>query len=138
MKRAALILTTAAVCAACTPAQVADMAGALGIDLPPEQATLVAATFDRPLDCNDAIAVVWPPRLQAWARRIVWRESRNDPRARNKRSTASGCFQLLAMHADLFAAIGCSWVDRFDPLANTRAAWALYQGSGSNPWRATR
>jgi hypothetical protein len=42
--------------------------------------------------------------------------------------------QLLAMHANMYAITGSSWAARFDPLANTRAAWALYQGSGAAPW----
>ena len=134
-------LTICAVCAlatcACTPGQVADVASALGVDIGPETATLVAFHVEHPADCNAAIAQVWPQRLQAWARRIVWRESRNQPAAKNRRSSASGCFQLLKMHADLFTN-GCTWESRFDPLCNTRAARALYQGSGSNPWRATR
>ena len=132
-------ITVCAVCAlatcACTPGQVADVASALGVDIGPETATLVAFHVEHPADCNAAIAQVWPQRLQAWARRIVWRESRNQPTAKNKRSSASGCFQLLKMHADMYVITGSSWAARFDPLANTRAAWALYQADGAAPWR---
>ena len=135
-------ITVCAVCAlaacSCSTSDVTAVANQLGLDLAPETATLVAVHYNQPADCNAAIARVWPARLQAWARKVVWRESRNNPAAKNKRSSASGCFQLLAMHADLFAATGSSWAARFDPLANTQAAYALYQGSGTSPWRATR
>ena len=135
-------LTLCAVCAlavcACTPVQVADVASTLGVDIGPETATLVAAHYDHPADCNAAIERVWPQSLKSWARKVAWRESTNNPRAQNRHSTAAGCFGILRMHADLFRLLGYSWADRYDALANTRVAWALYQGSGSNPWRATR
>jgi Transglycosylase SLT domain len=66
-----------------------------------------------------------------WAVRIAWRESRCQPNAYN-RSGAEGLFQLLG-HADLLAAVGCPgrWADAS---CNIRAAFLLYQESGTRPW----
>jgi hypothetical protein len=133
-------LTICAVCAlatcACTPGQVVDVASALGVDIGPDTATLVSARLEQPADCNDAIARVWPPRLQGWARRIVWRESRNQPTAKNKRSTASGCAQLVVGTWNANQVPGCPWSTRFDPLCNIRTMWNLYQQRGAQPWAA--
>ena len=131
-------LTVCAVCAlatcACTPGQVADVASALGVDIGPETATLVAFHVEHPTDCNAAIAQVWPQRLQGWARRIVWRESRNDPRAKNKRSTASGCFQIVRGTWNANQVPGCPWSARYDAMCSTLTAWNLYQHRGGQPW----
>ncbi len=91
-----------------------------------------------PADCGAAIAMVWPPQLQAKARRIAWRESRNAPTAQNGRSTAAGCFQLLRLHAGRFAKYGWSWNhDRYDALINTQVAFDLFLDQGWAPWALT-
>jgi len=89
----------------------------------------------RPADCNEAIAAVWPPPLQARAQRISFRESRNTPWAQNRRSSAAGCFQLLALHAGRFGKLGLDWGrDRYDALANTQVAFDLFLEQGWRPW----
>ena len=85
--------------------------------------------------CHDATAFLWPASSRAWAQRIVWRESRGDPRAKNRRSSASGCYQLLKLHAPRFAKLGFSWErDRFDPIVNTWVAMDLFREQGARPW----
>lgn len=101
---------------------------------PEEIAAVKAAVEARPVDCYGAVARIWPAELQPWARRIVWRESRDTPTAQNTSSTSAGCFQLTRIHADLFAAVGCSWARRYNALCNTKAAWLLYQRNGAAPW----
>ena len=86
----------------------------------------------QPVDCFEAL--IHFSGNQDTARRIVWRESRNQPTAQNDKSTAAGCFQLLAMHAWRFEEVGCSWTQRYEPACNTRAADHLYQDAGWNPW----
>ena len=71
------------------------------------------------------------------ARRIIHRESRNNPAAQNSRSSAAGCFQLLKMHSWRFDAVGCSWAQRYDAVCNTKAADHLYRQAGWSPWRLT-
>lgn len=89
-----------------------------------------------PTDCNTAIDRHWPGD-KAWAKRIVWRESRNTPTARNA-SGASGCFQMmLPLHSRRFSAVGCSPAAWADPVCNVRAAWTLYAEAGTSPWALT-
>jgi membrane-bound lytic murein transglycosylase len=134
MRKLALLGLIAATTAACSVGEVDAVAGALGVDLTDAQSLAVANHYNTPDDCYGAVARVWPARLQSWARRIVYRESRNVPTARNA-SGASGCFQLkLPLHADLFTRVGCRAADWANPMCNTRAAWLLYQGSGATPW----
>lgn len=71
------------------------------------------------------------------ARRIIHRESRNNPAAQNSRSSAAGCFQMLKMHAHRFNAVGCSWAQRYDAVCNVKAADHLYREAGWSPWRLT-
>ena len=95
----------------------------------------VRAAPERPDDCNAAIAAVWPPPLQARAEHISFRESRNTPWAQNRRSSAAGCFQLLALHASRFTKLGLDWGrDRYDALANTQVAFDLFLEQGWRPW----
>lgn len=90
-----------------------------------------------PVTCAEAVDRIWPEASRAWAHRVVWRESRGDPRADNPRSTASGCWQLLAVHRPRFVRLGYRWGDRYDPVANTRVALDLYREQGSRPWRVS-
>lgn len=88
-----------------------------------------------PLDCNQALDKHWPADSRAWARKVVWRESRNDPSAQNRRSTAAGCMQLLRVHSPRFARLGYSWErDRYDPEANILVGLSLYREAGARPW----
>lgn len=88
------------------------------------------------IDCFAAVSTVWPPALQAKARSIVWRESRNRPSAQNRRSSAAGCFQMLKLHSPRFARLGFNWsTDRYDAWANASVALDLYREQGWRPWR---
>lgn len=71
-----------------------------------------------------------------WASSIAWRESRCNPAARNA-SGSAGIFQLYR-HDDLLAAVcpGVSpQVSWSNPKCNVEAAYRLYLGSGTRPWR---
>lgn len=87
-----------------------------------------------PQTCAQAVDRIWPASSRAWAHRVVWRESRGDSRADNPRSTASGCWQLLAVHRPRFVRLGYQWRDRYDPVANTRVALDPYREQGTRPW----
>jgi hypothetical protein len=82
-------------------------------------------------DCYSAIDRYWPASSRQWAKGIVWRESRNTPTAANRRSTASGCWQLLSMH---WWRIPGGGARRFDADANTLGALSLYRQAGTRPW----
>jgi hypothetical protein len=71
------------------------------------------------------------------ARKVIHRESRNNPAAQNRSSSAAGCFQLLSMHAHRFDAVGCSWAQRYNAVCNVKAADHLYRAAGWSPWRLT-
>lgn len=114
--------------AGCTPEEVA-----LFRSLPADQQTAVLETLWPSEDCNAAIDRHWPGD-KAWAKRIVWRESRNTPTARNP-SGASGCMQMmLPMHNRRFTAVGCSPAQWTNPACNIKAAWHLYSEVGASPW----
>ena len=69
-----------------------------------------------------------------WAVDTAIRESRCQPEARNP-SGASGIFQLMMpLHARLVSDV-CGSPDVFDASCNIRAARALFDGAGRNPWR---
>ena len=114
MKRlaAAALLATAATATACVP--------------PPA-----------PQTCPDAVRLAFGGTGVAERMvRISWRESRWDTTAVNPRSGTSGCAQLSPVHARRFTKLGYSWKkDRFDPVANIRVAFDLYEEQGTRPWR---
>lgn len=137
MRRIILLLTTILLIglAACTPEQVA-----LFHSLSPEDQGEVVAELqrqqaERPLDCYTAMERVFPPSTHAWMRGVIHRESRNNPAAQNRSSTAAGCAQLLRLHAHRFDAVGCSWAQRYDATCNMKAAYHLYREAGTSPWR---
>lgn len=129
--KAIAIIAAALGLAACTPHQVEVFKT---LDPASQRAVLdELAARDRPSDCYAAIDRHWPGD-KAWARSIVWRESRNTPAARNP-SGASGCWQLmLPLHAHRFLAVGCPTWAWADPVCNTRAAAHLYAAAGMTPW----
>lgn len=86
--------------------------------------------------CHAAIDTYWPAGAQAWAHRIVQRESNGIPTAANRRSSARGCWQMLIrLHGRRFTAVGCSPAMWADARCNTLAALNLYQQAGKSPWR---
>ena len=100
----------------------------------PEEVALVRSYTASSSDCYSQVDQIWPASTRAWAHRIVWRESRNNPAAQNSHSSAAGCFQLLSMHAGRFVRHGYSWSDRYNARANVTAALDLYSECGSRPW----
>ncbi len=101
----------------------------------PDEVTLWASwANDHPTGCHEAVDRLWPASSRGWAHRIVERESRGNPGAQNRRSSAAGCFQMLRMHAGRFTAVGGSWADRYVAWCNTKAALNLYESSGRAPW----
>jgi hypothetical protein len=96
---------------------------------------VVACVVFTGCSCHDAIDALWPAGSRNWAHNIVNRESGGDPSAQNPSSSAAGCFQLLRTHAWRFNATGSSWAQRYDAVANTKAALHLYNEAGTRPWR---
>jgi hypothetical protein len=84
--------------------------------------------------CHDAVNFLWPASSRAWAHKIVHRESRGNPRAQNRRSSAAGCFQMLRLHAATYERLGFSWADRYNPIVNTWVALHLFRSAGRRPW----
>ena len=89
--------------------------------------------------CNPAVAAIIRAdfgRAAPWATAIAWRESRCQPGAANRRSSARGVFQLMVpLHARQFAAVGCSWRQWANARCNIAAAAHLYREQGTRPWR---
>lgn len=80
-------LVLAGTTAACTPHQVSTYMIAKTSGDPAAAAAADRAVADwhdrRSADCYQAIDRHWPASSRAWARSIVWRESRNNPTAAN-------------------------------------------------------
>lgn len=123
--------------AACTPHQIQVFKS-----LNPEQQQAVLDHYSRQYeasqrskDCYSAINKHWHGD-KAWARKIVWRESRNNPSAQNPSSSAKGCAQLMhSIHAWRYTAVGCSPSQWANPDCNIKAAWNLRQAAGRSPWQ---
>jgi hypothetical protein len=127
---AALALTVLA--AGCTPAQVAWWSDP---SVPQEQKDAVLAAMRKPApsgDCVEAMHQVWPASTWGWAMSIMKRESGYNPSAKNRSSSASGCWQLLSMHAHR---VPGGWGNVFNAHANNVAAYSLYREAGTSPWR---
>lgn len=89
-----------------------------------------------PGSCHRAVDTMWPASSRSWAHKIVQRESGGNPTAKNRSSSASGCFQMLSIHAPRFSKLGYSWSnDRFRADAGVRVALDLYNEQGQGPWR---
>ena len=124
---AAVVSLSTTVIAACTPHQIETFHS-----LTPGQQNAVVKHLSRPTDCYSALRYF--PGDKTKARRIIRRESRNQPTARNPHSSARGCWQLLAMHNWRYRAVGCSPAQWSDPRCNTLAAAHLYREAGWQPW----
>lgn len=128
----ALLALGVATASACTPEEVQVWLG-----LPQDQQVAIVDALQKPepTDCFSAMERVWPESLHGQARKIITRESGNNPSARN-RSGASGCFQMMMpLHRPIFNGVGCG--DPFDATCNSRAALALFNSSGWSPWSQT-
>jgi hypothetical protein len=93
-----------------------------------------------PQTCEAAIGLAFldqPVATRVRMQRIAWRESRNNPTAKNRRSSATGCLQLLKMHEPKARSLGYSWADMTKAWPNVRVARILFNQSGFRPWAAT-
>lgn len=134
LKRVLITIATMGIVllSACTPHQIEVFK-----TLNPEQQQAVLNHYSRQAasrDCYEAIDKHWHGD-KSWARKIVHRESRNNPRAANTRSSARGCFQLLSMHDWRYHRVGCAPSQKLQPDCNTKAAWHLRVEAGRSPWR---
>jgi hypothetical protein len=138
MKLKRLVIISSVVLAtaltACTPTQIEVFKS---LD-PTTQQTVIqqirTQNQTRSVDCYQAIDKHWPATSQSWARSIVWRESRNNPTAQNRSSSAAGCFQMLSLHQKRFNKLGFSWSQRYNPDVNVLVAYDLYKEAGTSPW----
>lgn len=94
----------------------------------------VKASQHSSTDCVGEMKRHWPANTHSWAMGIMKRESRFDHSAQNSKSTAAGCFQLLAIHSWRYNAVGCSWSERYNAHCNVKAAYHLYKEAGTQPW----
>lgn len=133
------VLVTITLLSSCTPDQVLAGAQKYGVTLTADQAQAVANHVNtRQMSCHAAVDAYWPASAQARAHKVVQRESHGIATAKNKHSTASGCFQMLVIHSKRFARLGYSWSrDRFNAVANVLVARDLYREQGWRPWRLT-
>jgi hypothetical protein len=134
------------------------------LDLPPEIdasaiATAVAVRVDPPPSTTESTPSVpadssasaggrcvgWEPLLErespGWSvarmSAIMYRESRCQPTARNRSSSATGLLQLLGSHCRWLAEQMGTWCTRdrlTDPTYNVRAAAALWAEQGYGAW----
>ena len=92
--------------------------------------------------CAAAIDVWWPVQSRAWAKRVAARESGYlNGRARNPRSTARGCLQLLhSLHAWRYDRVGfgCNRNRWYNNDCGILAARHLFLQAGTRPWAVTR
>jgi soluble lytic murein transglycosylase-like protein len=90
----------------------------------------------------------WVPLLErynpGWSTQrmaaVMYRESRCDPTARNRSSSATGLLQLLASHCPWLARQMGTWCTRdrlTDPVFNVQAAAVLFDEQGMSAWAAT-
>jgi hypothetical protein len=97
-----------------------------------------ASGCDLPADCPTSIRVAFAGTGAAERMvRIAWRESRWNPQAKNRHSSAVGCLQLLRIHAGRAHRLGYSWADMREAWPNARVARDLYDHAGFSPWAAT-
>lgn len=74
--------------------------------------------------------------------KIAWCESKNDPKAKNAYSTASGRFQFLNSSWEYYGKQ--YWGDKFyqknvfDYDDNTALAWYVYMKNGTSDWEESR
>lgn len=92
--------------------------------------------------CAAAIDKWWPVQTRSWAKRIAARESGYlNGKAKNPRSTARGCMQLLhSLHAWRYDRVGfgCNRWRWSNNDCSILAARHLYLQAGTRPWRVTR
>ena len=137
---------TTAAPATTTPSTSAPTTAASTTAVPTTQATTTTTTTTPaatvPTSSNASaeevkqiIRDVWPDELEERAIEIAFRESRFVPTARN--FCCHGIFQIyFSVHKSWLGDLGITSINGlYDPAANTRAAYALYQRAGGwGPW----
>jgi hypothetical protein len=92
-------------------------------------------------DCYAAADVWWPASSRAWVKSVIKRESGGRAYARNPRSTARGCLQLLhSLHAHRYNKVGfgCNASKWSNPDCGILAGLHLFRQAGKRPWAVTR
>ena len=93
-----------------------------------------SSTCTGALELLEAYSPGWDARRMA---RLAYRESRCQPAARNRSSSATGLLQILASHCAWLADELDTWCTRerlTDPTFNVRAAAALWREQGYGAW----
>lgn len=110
----------------------------LGTGCTPEQILTYGSLVKSPsADCYQAVDKHFSGDKNRM-KKIVRRESGNNPSAANKSSSASSCAQLLfSLHGWRYEAVGCSKTQRYDADCNIKAADHLYREQGWRPWKLT-
>lgn len=108
----------------------------------PAQVVAAAAPAPPPAssDCGgwaDTVAAHFPAEQVDKGCQVLVCESGGDPTAQNVRSSASGLFQILQMHAWRFESFGWSWADRYDGAKNTAVAAMIWRESGWGAWQCS-
>lgn len=135
---------------ALTPGVAVASEGAARMDPPSTTTTSTAVPQDYgipPFDgtyangtCTGAIPLLeyLSPGWDSWRMaRIMYRESRCDPAAKNSRSSATGLLQILSSHCPWLAAQLDTWCTRSrlqDPHFNVAAAARLWREQGYGAW----
>lgn len=70
--------------------------------------------------------------------RIMYRESRCQPAAVNRRSGARGLLQVMPQHVGHWHTCAMTRAALLTPAGNVACAAALYRAAGLSPWRVTR
>lgn len=138
---------------ACTPAEVADYADSIGIDLTDEQAEYFAEWIDTDCLPNEDASIEVECAIRDAAHRyhidletftkLIWCESRFDPEARNPHSTATGLAQFLDGTWQWVDELGAPFthLGRTDPRGNAfTAAWLIAREDlgGIGHWNESR
>lgn len=126
-----------------TPAAVAERMPGVGTEeapAPGRTSGSSASSNGRCVGWEGLLAAESPGWDVAQMSRIMYRESRCNPGARNRSSSATGLLQVLSSHCPWLAGKlgGCSRDRLTDPVYNVRAAAALWRNGGSNHWAQTR
>ena len=84
-------------------------------------------------DCYAAIDRHWGGN--STAKRVMWKESRNNPSAVSPSGKYRGCMQMgLPMHNSRFTAVGCKPSQWANPDCNILAAMNLQRAGGWGHW----
>jgi soluble lytic murein transglycosylase-like protein len=154
VRRFAAIAAVVIAATACTPQQVQSFADDIGFHLEPGDAEAIAEWtetqdclpeygFGQYVECAVSDAARSHGIDQARFARLVWCESRFDPDARNRYSSATGLAQFLTGTWDWVAELGAPHADedRTHGRANAfTAAWLIARTDlgGWSHWNASR